>query len=168
MCSRRARNDSSNSTCVLLVQYLLACETIDQKSLGERRACKQRKKARIAFSSNTRLLSAWYMYTLVAPLPRHPAANIPTCSILATGDAQLSRLAKMRLRRPSILGPHEIRKRLRFLILMMRVVAMLFTVSVMRVRVVGRADVFHAVGATAFRAALDGAFAGHLLLGGVG
>ena len=38
----------------------------------------------------------------------------------------------------------------------------------MRMRVVGRADVFHAVDAAAFGAALDGALAGHLLCGGEG
>lgn len=70
----------------------------------------------------------------------------------------------MRLRRPSILRPHKIRKRLRFHIIV-RAVAMLFAVSVMRVRVVGRADVFHAVDATAFGAAFDGAVARHLLIG---
>lgn len=44
-------------------------------------------------------------------------------------------------------------------------VAVLFAVSVMRVRVVGRSDVFHAVDAAAFGAAFDGAFAGHLVCG---
>lgn len=71
----------------------------------------------------------------------------------------------MRLRRPPILGPHEIRKRLWFLIIVCAV-AMLFAVSVVGVRVVGRADVFHAVDATAFGAAFDGAVARHLLLRG--
>lgn len=42
---------------------------------------------------------------------------------------------------------------------------MLFAVSMTRVRVVGRADVFHAVDATAFGAAFDGAVARHLFLG---
>ena len=75
----------------------------------------------------------------------------------------------MRLRRPPILGPDEIRKRLWFLIAVCAVAmlfAMLFAVSVVRVRVVGRANVFHAVDATAFGAAFDGAVAPHLLLRG--
>ena len=45
----------------------------------------------------------------------------------------------------------------------MRAVAVLFAVTVVRVGVVGRADVLHAVDAAAFGAAFDGAVAGHLL-----
>ena len=67
----------------------------------------------------------------------------------------------MRLRRPPILGPHVVGKRLWLLVAMV-----LFAVAVMRVRVIGRSDVFHAVDGAAFGAAFDGAVAGHLL-GGV-
>ncbi len=41
----------------------------------------------------------------------------------------------------------------------MRAIAVLLAVSVVRVRVVGRSDIFHAVDATAFGAAFDGAVA---------
>ena len=64
----------------------------------------------------------------------------------------------MRLRRPPILGPHVVGKRLWFLVAMV-----LFAVAVMRVRVVGRPDVLHAVDGAAFGAAFDGAVARHLL-----
>ena len=63
----------------------------------------------------------------------------------------------MRLRRPPVLGPHIIRKRLRLLVTMRRV-----AVPAVRVRVVGGADVLHAVDAAAFGAAFDGAVAVHL------
>ena len=66
-----------------------------------------------------------------------------------------------RLRRPPILGPHVIRKRLGLL------VSVVLVAVVVRVRVVGRANVFHAVDAAAFGAAFDGAFAGHLVFFGV-
>ena len=65
----------------------------------------------------------------------------------------------MRLRRPPILWPHKIRKRLRLLVVV-RAVAVLLVV---RVRVVRRADVLHAVDAAALGAAFDGAAAGHLV-----
>lgn len=64
----------------------------------------------------------------------------------------------MRLRRPPILWPHKIRKRLRLLVVV-RAVAVLLVV---RVRVVRRADVLHAVDAAALGAAFDGAAAGHI------
>lgn len=64
----------------------------------------------------------------------------------------------VRLRRPPILRLHEICKRLRFLVFVVPI-----AVSVtMSVRVVGRADVFHAVDAAAFDTAVYGALAGHL------
>ena len=59
-----------------------------------------------------------------------------------------------------VLGPNEIRKRLRLLVGMMPI-----RVS-MRMRVVGRADVVHFEDVAAFGTALDGAGTGHLL-GGV-
>lgn len=61
-----------------------------------------------------------------------------------------------RLRRPLVLGPHEIRHRLRFLVVVRRVAV------VVGVRVVGGPDVLHAVDAAALGAAFDGAGAGHL------
>ena len=67
----------------------------------------------------------------------------------------------MRLRRPPVLGPHVIGKRLWFLVSVRRV-AVLVVVRV--VRVVRRADVLHAVDAAAFGAAFDGAVAGHLFV----
>ena len=57
----------------------------------------------------------------------------------------------------SILGPHEIDKGLGLLVLLV----------VMGVRVVGRADVLHAVDAAAFGAASKGAFAIHLFFLGI-
>ena len=66
----------------------------------------------------------------------------------------------MRLRRPLVLGPHEVGKRLRLLVVVRRVAV----VVVVRVRVVGRSDVLHAVDAAAFAAAFDGAGAGHLVV----
>ena len=70
----------------------------------------------------------------------------------------------MRLRRPPILGPDEVGERLGLLVVV-RAVGVLLAVAVVRVRVVGRADVLHAVDAAALRAALDGAVAGHLFGG---
>ena len=73
----------------------------------------------------------------------------------------------MRLRRAPILGSHKIRKRLG-LDVIVRAVAVLFAVPVVRVGVVGRPDVLHTVDAAAFGAAFDGAVAGHLLRVGEG
>lgn len=73
----------------------------------------------------------------------------------------ISSLPIMRLRRAPILGPHIIRKRLGLLVIV-RPVAVLLAVAVVRVRVVGRADVLHAVDAAALGAAFDGAVAGHI------
>lgn len=63
----------------------------------------------------------------------------------------------MWLRRAPVLGPHVIRNRLGFDVLVLVVV---------RVRVVGGPNVLHAVDAAALEAAFDGALAGHLFVGG--
>lgn len=98
------------------------------------------------------------MYTPIAPNPPHP----PWLHPLPPPRPSPSPLPIMRLRRAPILGSHKIRKRLG-LDVIVRAVAVLFAVTVVRVGVVGRPDVLHAVDAAAFGAAFDGAVAGHLL-----
>ena len=84
-----------------------------------------------------------------SPLPNkdHPSPHHP------------SRLPVKRLRRPPVLWPHEIRHRLWLLVIVRRVAVLVVVVGV---RVVGRANVLHAVDAAALGAAFDGAGAGHL------
>ena len=93
------------------------------------------------------------MYTFIAL--KFPVSS-SRASLLCPCPSSSRFLPIKRLRRPPVLRPHVVRHRLRLLVSMMVVV---------RVRVVGRSDVFHAVNAATLVAACDGAVAGHLFVG---